>query len=660
MNLKKGYTAQELANFQLKSLPHTRVGVMKKGKKEGWITDKRMGKGGGVEYAFDALPANVQAEIKAKLYRSLLKLDSCSAKENRKLALSGRDLAKLSHAQRATADARLRMALLVAQYEVDLGSRVKAVALVSRLSREGALPDDYNEVCRVALAKTRKGLVGVGQRKLHQWCIDADHCETGADRLRLLAPQKQGQPVIEPIKIAWLPDFMAVYRNTNGMNVAEAYRIFAVSYGAKHGVDAVPHIDAVRRALAKVPAVLRERGRMTGSYLKQLLTYVRRDWNTSWFVNNDVWVGDGHSLKLKVAHPEHGRPFTPELTVIMDAPSRFIVGWSLSYSESTLAVADALRHAMVNYGIPAIYYSDNGSGQTNKVLDADLVGILPRLGVHHETGIAGNPQGRGIIERFMQTVPRLIAQQFETFYGRGADREATRKRLVAVNSLAKAESLGRSLTPLQQGVKGQLPTWQQLLDVIGQAIDWYNNEHVHRAIGTTPRAYREALAQKMVNDGIEVVPLSEVEARDMFRPAFKRKVQRGYIEFLHQVYWHKDLELLNGQTVVIYVDIHDASSVIVRELDGYYVCDAMLDGNKCDAFPKSLVERERENRANRRIQKLQDEIRKAESEKRLTLEADTFSIMSELLPIAVQKKKHKLVMFACDLENNQKQQVVNE
>jgi putative transposase len=98
-------------------------------------------------------------------------------------------------------------------------------------------------------------------------------------------------------------------------------------------------------------------------------------------------------MEFKVAHPEHGQPFTPELTVIMDAPSRFVVGWSVAYAESMLAVSDALRDGMVKHGIPAMYYSDNGSGQTNKALDAPLTGILPRVGTHHETGIAGNPQG---------------------------------------------------------------------------------------------------------------------------------------------------------------------------------------------------------------------------------------------------------------------------
>ncbi|MFK5247635.1 transposase, partial [Glaesserella parasuis] len=133
-----------------------------------------------------------------------------------------------------------------------------------------------------------------------------------------------------------------------------------------------------------------------------------RDWSP--FVANDIWIGDGHSLKLKVAHPVHGRPFTPELTMIADGASRKIVGWSLSLSENAFAVLDALRHGIATHGVPAIYYSDNGGGEKNKILDAEVTGILPRFSIHHATGIAGNPQGRGIIERLNKTVGLRIAE----------------------------------------------------------------------------------------------------------------------------------------------------------------------------------------------------------------------------------------------------------
>lgn len=637
--MKAYYSSKELADLSLKSLNLTDRSIRDIAKKESWSFRNKSGRGGGVEYAFDGLPKEVQAEIKAKQIKAEMKALTAKVDKtaSRAVALLDRDTAELTHAQRDTADARLLMALLVAQYESQAGGRSKAIALVSALSREGALPVDnsgvdYNQVCRTALAKKRSSSMGVGVRKLHEWCLQADKCETGEDRLKVLAPQKQGQPVVTLNSMDWLPDFMAIYRNPKGYHVAEAYRIFATGYASKHGAEAVPNIDVVYRALDKMPRLVREAGRLTGSKLKALKTYVKRDWNTSWFMNNDVWVGDGKSMEFKVRHPEHGQPFTPELTIIMDTTCRYVVGWSVAYSESTLAVADALRHAMVNHGVPAIYYSDNGSGQTNKALDTPLVGILPRVGTHHETGIPGNPQGRGIIERFNKVVPRWIAMQFATFWGQGADDETVRKNLYAVTSFAKAEKDGRTeLTPIQQKGKTMLPTWQQFIDMVEQAVTLYNNEWEHSELGTTPRAYREALMKKMQEDGIDIIPLTEVEARDMFRPHFVRKVQRAWLSVLNNNYWHKALEPLDGAEVVAYVDIHDPSSVIVRHKDDRYICDALLDGNKRDAFPKSLVEQSREARANRRVKKLQDEIAKAEAEKRPAIEHEKMATLSELV-----------------------------
>ena len=658
MNLKTGYSAQELADLQLNSLPQTRPGVTHRAKKDCWITRKRAGRGGGTEYLFESLPADAQAEIKSKAYKALMPRQSPKAQRDIAV-MSNRNIDTLDSEQRATADARVHMTLLVGQYEASTGSRTAAIKLVSEMSRDMALPvddsTDYNAVCATALAKVR-GKAGVGVRRLHQWCIDADKCETPTERLLALAPQKQGQPVIKPTRMEWLPDFMAVYRNTNGLSMAEAYRTFELSYGAKHGADAVPHYDAVRRAMDKMPEYVRECGRLTGASMKALKTYVKRDWST--LVNNDVWTGDGHSLKMKVAHPDHGKPFTPELTLIMDTASRYIVGWSMAYSENQLAVGDALRHAMTKHGIPAIYYSDNGSGQKNKTFDTDVIGIFPRLGVHHETGIPGNPQGRGIIERVMKTIAQPIAREFETYHGPNVDSDTHRKISTATASLANAQAAGREvLTPKQAWAKGKLPSWKQLLDVTEAVISWYNNEHKHTALGNvTPAAMRQHIFNQM--DAEDIIPLTEVEARDMFRPAVSRKVQRAWVTVYNNEYWHQALEDWDGKEVDIFIDQHDAATVIIRDKDGSYICDAILDGNKRLAFPETLVERTKRQRAETRIKKLDEKKQQAIAETRPTLEHEKAQTLNELLmPTTVTPSaKKEYAMFEIDLDTANKKQ----
>ncbi|MGP5041102.1 Mu transposase C-terminal domain-containing protein [Psychrobacter celer] len=661
MKVKKWLNAQELADFRLRSLANSKVNVIKRAKKENWTARKRSGRGGGQEYAFDSLPAEVQAEIKAKAYKALVPKQSADA-ARQVATIANRDLQALDDAQRATADARIQMTLLVGQYEAALGSRNKALDAVVAMSRDEALPvddhADYNAICAKSLV-WKRSKCGVGKRTLNEWCIAADKCNTPTERLAALAPQKQGQPKIAPTQMEWLPDYMAVFRNTNGVGMAEAYRTFEKAYAAKHGADAVPHYDVVRRALDKMPKFLREAGRLTGAKMKALKTYQKRDW--SGLMNNDVWTGDGHALKMKVRHPDHGQPFTPELTLIMDTASRYIVGWSMAYSESQIAVGDALRHAMVNHGIPAIYYSDNGGGQKNKVFDTDVTGIFARLGVRHETGIPGNPQGRGIIERVMKTLAHPIARAFPTYHGPNVDSDTYRKVSTAVASLAKAEKdeldtgVVKPRTKNQIMASGKLPDWNQLLDVVEQAVHWYNTEHKHSAIGNvTPLQMRQHIMKQM--DAADIIPLTEVEARDMFRPAVTRVVQRAWITVYNNEYWHKALEVWDGQSVVAYLDQHDASSIIVRDADGGYICDAILDGNKKAAFSETVVERSRRQRAERRLKKLDEERVKAEAELRPTLEHEKAQTLHELMQAApvAPKAKQEYAMFLSDLDETKK------
>ena len=128
-----------------------------------------------------------------------------------------------------------------------------------------------------------------------------------------------------------------------------------------------------------------------------------------------------HSFKAKVAHPVHGRPFKPEVTVIIDGCTRFVVGFSVLLLKVVWRFRTLCVSGSSTLVLPIIYYSDNGGGQTGKTIDHEITGITSRLGIRHETGIAGNPQGRGIIERWWKDNLIEMARQYETFAGAGMD-----------------------------------------------------------------------------------------------------------------------------------------------------------------------------------------------------------------------------------------------
>lgn len=602
ISLKTHYPIAELLKLKLLNMPTAHKNALALFERENVEWRKREGKGGGKEYALSSMPQALQDEIRNKFAVSIVKAKPKSLPAD----LRQVELKTLTEKQREVAGARMALVAQVAQLE-QAQPRYKAIKFFCEQIKRGGISSDLMRLVETANNKKGKNRT-LSDRTLNQWVLDYEKADTPEERLKALAPMQRVAKKAE--EIVWLPDFLAIYRQTNGINVAEAYHYFSAEWDARFAdeplrLEMKPSIDQVRAALAKLPKHIKEIGRKTGSELRALNTYVKRDWSV--LQVNDVWVGDGHAMKLKVAHPEHGRPFIPEVTLIMDTSCRFIVGWSASLAENVLVVADALRYGVERYGIPAIYYSDNGGGEKNWMLDADITGMLPRLGINHQTGIPGNPQGRGIIERVHQTILYRIARQFETYHGTGADRDTIRQVSTAVISLDKAKRKGATqLTPKQQWAVGKLPSWNQFLDAVQAGVDWYNNEHVHSEIGMTPVQKRRQLMEKMNPD--DLVFVTPVEARDLFRPSTLRVAQRGWLQLFNNYYFSAKLLDVDGQKVQVMFDIHDPSQVIVRKQDGTFVCYAELDGNKRDAFPMPYVEKTRQERHARRAKLKQEQL----------------------------------------------------
>ncbi len=657
ISLKTHYSVAELLKLKLSTLPQAHKNVLDKAKRENWESRKRVGKGGGVEYALCSLPQTLQDEIRTKFAVSIVKAKLKSLPAD----LRQVELKTLTEKQREVAGARMALVAQVAQLE-QAQPRYKAIKFFCEQIKHGGISDDLMRLVETANNKKGKNRT-LSERTLNQWVLDYEKAETPEERLKALAPMQRVAKKAE--EIVWLPDFLAVYRQTNGINVAEAYHYFSAEWDARFAdeplrLEMKPSIDQVRAALAKLPKHIKEIGRKTGSELRALNTYVKRDWSV--LQVNDVWVGDGHAMKLKVAHPEHGRPFIPEVTLIMDASCRFIVGWSASLAENVLAVADALRYGVERYGIPAIYYSDNGGGEKNWMLDGDITGMLPRLGINHQTGIPGNPQGRGIIERVHQTILYRIARQFETYHGTGADRDTIRQVSTAVISLDKAKRKGSTqLTPKQQWAVDKLPSWNQFLDAVQAGVDWYNNDHVHSEIGMTPAQKRRQLMEKMNPD--DLVFVTPVEARDLFRPSTLRVAQRGWLQLFNNYYFSAKLLDVDGQKVQVMFDIHDPSQVIVRKQDGTFVCYAELDGNKRDAFPIPFVEKTRQERHARRAKLKQEQLDEINAELNPIITIEHQQSGFELLKTQAKPKNEKTPIFLTKADKEaweQRKKLVNE
>ncbi|MFU8625551.1 Mu transposase C-terminal domain-containing protein [Raoultella ornithinolytica] len=636
INLKSHYTAQELANMRLPGLPETRPGIVARAKSEGWAFRPRSGRGGGSEYSLESFPTAMQENIRGICIKQLMSKDAeafpvASVKSTgSKIALYRehpslveQKLDRLTSDQTKAADARIALVSEVLRIgDVPGYSCAKAIREIVRQSKSGELPQRLTDM--VSLANAKKGTSRtLSEISLKRWMADFKKAGTPAERIALLAPGKRQR--VEPEEIAWLPDFLAYYRNPNGVHMTEAYEDFVSGWCQRYATQpemllSMPSYDAVRYAMDKLPEVVKQHRRITGSEARQLEGFVRRDWLC--LPVNYVWIGDGHGMKMKVASPEHGNPITPEVTFILDGSCRYIVGWSLALSESVIAVADALRHGIKNNGVPYIYYSDNGGGETNSTLDANITGILPRLGVDHRLGIPENPQGRGIIEILNKTLGMRISRQFATYYGTGADKSTTRKVSKSLIAALNAVDKGRELTAKQEQTLRDFPSWNELIGEIEAGVNWYNNRPHEslplKANGThfTPAQFRKC---KLEKEKTEIEWLSDIELRHMFMPETECSVRRCEIRLFNNLYYSEALREEHGRKVRVSYDIHDATKIIVRRMDGSLICEAIWDGNKKAAFPVTAEYWQKQKRIKGMRERGEKKVRLAEAENVLTL-----------------------------------------
>ena len=608
---KGWYSAQELVG--LPGVPGTDRGVKKSAQKNLWLSRSKE-RGKGVEYALTSLPADTQKHILGLVMNQAVEaptLPALAAKTAPAVQAPGpvvtsrgqkrksAELVKLTDWHRAYQDGALLLcravdaAVAAADCSVKRACRELAERLVSGDARPELL-----DAAQATYLKPRKGagpLGGVSAQlaRLQKMMAFYEQGRLAGDVGQYLVPGKPEKTGHDPVHVA---AFLRFYCRPTRPPVAEAYR-HMVQWLQERGIQA-PSYATVARIENDLPVTIKYRGRVTGSEWRGLKAYIERD--VSMFHSNDIWVGDGHSLKAKVQHPIHGQPFVPEITVILDWVSRKIVGWSVALSESTVAVSDAFRHAQsVTRARPLVYYSDNGAGQTGKMIDCPVSGTLARQGIAHETGIPGNPQARGILERLWQVTFIPLARTYPTCTWRGADENATTKMLKLLNRKD------------QGGVR--IPSFRQLLDDVERVVNDYNLHHTHRELGgNTPEDEYQA---RIDRDSIVFGP-SDSELAALWMPEVVRVPQRGRVSLFGNTYCKADLvEMLpEGSKVRVRYDLHSADQVWLLTMDGIYLGEARWDSHREAAFPVPMMDQLRAERAAGKVRRGEKIIAEAQAE----------------------------------------------
>ena len=545
--------------------------------KESWESLPRKGRGGGRVFDVQRLPEPSRQRIAMALMQA-------TQPESLPPALQEQpQTAQLTARQRDTMLARLVFVREIERQAVLVGKERAIINILCSLD-DGTLPPHLLDLVGVANARYGDGTKrALSRRRLYQWC-------------RLFV--EGGEAALAPVAPApdmsiprWAPTLLRHYQRPQKPALTDAYNDFCLEW---QGL--APSIHAVRRWLQKVAYPELEAGRCTGNALLKLRPHKRRSTKDLW--PGDVYTADGTTFDAEIQHPYSGNPFKPEVTMVLDVATRMWVGVSVSVSENALTILDALRIACLIGGIPAMLYADNGPGYKNQLMERTGIGMLSRLGIELTNSIPGRPQGKGLMERAVDTLMKSYAKSLVTCTHADMDPDAGRK----VFKLTRAA--------IRAGNRSLLPLWPDFLDGLKARITQYNDTP-HRGL---PKAVINGVRrhyspveywQHYQAQGWEPVTVPDSIKDELFMPGEQRKVANGMVQFLGGKYYSDDLADWHGDFVEVRYDVWDSSYVSVWTLQGEKICTAKLDANVIPYFPPSRIEAARARREKAQISRLE-------------------------------------------------------
>lgn len=640
--MQEWFTARELAEIAaergLKSFPTTERGVRIRVGEAAWndLPERfcrwRRAKGGrpAREYHRSLLPNELQAALASREERARLAAVQVAETEAERRQIEAIRISALSPRARAVMEARAEILTSIEGYAIAQGERrawgiarfldaqaawERRLAIEERRDASLPLTDAEAAALRQPLVLTSSAGFGVSAEKLARANDRAGRGRSLISRATIYdwfrardargvhalapAPTKAAQPIP-----AGFGGFLRHYAIGSSPSASDALGEYLKTNPAPE----------MRLTIAQVRYVLRERlnniekhvGREGLLTLRSRLAYVTRTTEDMW--PTTIYTADGKTFDAEVLDPVTNRPIRPEITTVLDVVTRKAVGIAISRKENVIAVTEALRNSCA-WGIPAIFYVDRGPGYKNKVFDADVNGLMGRLGITKMHAAPYGSQAKGRIERPNATIWDVLAKRLPSYIGEDMDKEAGQK----VHRLSR-----RALA--ETGTTRLIPSWEDFLRLCAERVAEYNAAP-HRGL---PRLLDEQGRRRHmspdeawaahVTAGFEAVPLDPAEADDLFRPYEIRVASRAMVSIFGNSYFDLALEAYHDRKVMVGYDYAQADRVWVREFDegagqpGRLICVARFGGNAARYVPLTYEQRALEQRAKSQKQRLQRKI----------------------------------------------------
>ena len=405
----------------------------------------------------------------------------------------------------------------------------------------------------------------ISESTLHRWFLMYEKEPTNPLILASLHGAKKGK---RAAKKEVLEDAKNIYFSKNKVSIMYVYERLVDKYGP----NAIGYSTLRNFIREDIDNIEKDRARMGLKEFKDKhLPFIVRDYTT--LAVNDLWVSDGHDMELSCYHPFKKNNkgdrliVSPKLIVWMDMRSRMLVGYHVSFEETTEAIAIALKNGIQKYGVPKEVYTDNGKAYKSKVLKGtdELLGIYASLGIKARHAIPYNAQAKPI-ERWFLDFKETFAKSSITYKGG--------------NVLERPEHLKKVLK--DKILRGAILELDELIEAVEKYIQYKNHNYYEIRRLATNKGHRGHGMNNMTPAELvrseeghrEFIP--EEKLRLLFLYEEIRTVGQNGVTYLNNTYIHEQLFFLLGQKIKIKYDPHDLTFVYAYKQTGEFICKATL------------------------------------------------------------------------------------
>lgn len=360
--------------------------------------------------------------------------------------------------------------------------------------------------------------------------------------------------------------FCSLYLTHQKRKVSQCYSLVKVQYP-----DIPSERTFDRRVKSEFTELVNIRYRGTQEQFVNTFPYHTRD--LSGLESNERWSSDHHTCDVMVLNKQ-GKAVALTLTVIVDVRSTKVLSYRFRDAPGdTSVIKMCLRDAMLKYGIPLEFYTDNGKDYKSKELSSDDesgLSLTEVLGIKQVFAQPHHGQSKPV-ERFFESFENELGKWFKSYRGPSPDRRTDETRMTN-------EKLAQ---------KTYVPTMDEYIAKAAEYIEYYNSGRTHTGLNmnnqTPDKVYLDNLHHiRQVDDAVIKLLCGRIAVRT---------VQRNGVSFDSTFYNNADGALLPyyKQKVIVIRDPEDLFEMIVLDKDTkQYICK--VQRKELSAFSKITEE----------------------------------------------------------------------